>query len=165
MPDSAASRGTLEARYGVVPLEQVRAMSGLELLQALCDGRLPTAPMCRVFNGDIVEAQFGRVVFEATPTREHLNVMGSVHGGYVATLLDSCLGCSVHSALAAGQGYTTVEVKVNFVRGLSEHTGPVRAEGKVIQVGGRIATAEGRLTDAAGKLLAHGTTTCLIFAI
>jgi uncharacterized protein (TIGR00369 family) len=91
--------------------------------------------------------------------------MGYVHGGFTATMLDSCLGSAIHSTVPAGQGYTTVEVKVNFVRALTGRTGPVRAEGKVVNVGSRIATAEGRLTDGAGKLLAHGTTTCLIFAV
>jgi uncharacterized protein (TIGR00369 family) len=91
--------------------------------------------------------------------------MGTVHGGYAATLLDSCLGCAIHSTLPMGQAYTTIEVKVNFVRAVTSGIGIVRAEGKVINVGSRIATAEGRLTDPAGRLLAHGTTTCLIFPI
>jgi uncharacterized protein (TIGR00369 family) len=159
MPDSSAPR-----QYGVVPLEQARALSGLELLRGWCEGRFPSPPIGRFLNGDLSEVEFGRVVFHGTPGEEHYNPLGIVHGGYVATLLDSCMGCAVHSALPAGQRYTTIEVKVNFVRPLTGATGRVRAEGKVINAGSRIATAEGRLTDGAGKLLAHGTTTCLIFA-
>jgi uncharacterized protein (TIGR00369 family) len=107
----------------------------------------------------------GRAVFQGEPRREHLNPLGSIHGGYTATLLDSCMACAVHSTLPAGTGYTTVEIKINYVRPLLEATGPVRAEGRIIQPGRRIATAEGRLVDAAGKLYAHGTTTCLVFPL
>jgi uncharacterized protein (TIGR00369 family) len=104
-------------------------------------------------------------VFAATPSREHYNPLGSVHGGYISTLLDSCMGCAVHTELAPGQGFTSLELKVNFVRRVSAETGPVRAEGKVIHVGGQVATAEGRLVDGKGRLLAHGTTTCLVFRL
>lgn len=160
MSNPAASR-----RYGVVPLAEARTMSGLELLRGWCEGRFPSPPIGRFMNGDLVEVDQGRVVFRGTPGEEHYNPLGIVHGGYAATMLDSCMGCAVHSTLPAGQGYTTVEVKMNYVRPLTDRTGLVRAEGKVIHVGSRIATAEGRLTDGAGKLLAHGTTTCLIFTI
>ena len=95
----------------------------------------------------------------------HYNPLGSVHGGIAATLLDSVMGCCIHTTLKAGTGYTTVEIKVNYIRAMTDKTGQVRAEGKVINVGARIATSEGRLVDAAGKLLAHGTTTCLVFPI
>lgn len=160
MPDSVPS-----VRFGTVPLEQARAMSGLEFLQAVRDGRLPAAPICRALDFALIEADFGRVVFGGKPAWDHYNLMSQVHGGYIATLLDSCLGSAVQSVLPAGKGYTSLEVKVNFVRALTDQTGTVRAEGKVLSAGSRIATAEGRLTDAAGKLLAHGTTTCLIFDI
>lgn len=152
-------------RYGVVPLAEARTMSGLDLLRGWCEGRYPSPPIGRFFNGDLAEVAQGRVVFQGVPGEEHYNPMGIVHGGFAATLLDSCMGCAVHSTLAAGQGYTTLEVKVNYVRPMSDQTGPVRAEGKVVHLGSRVATAEGALTDASGKLLAHGTTTCLIFAI
>lgn len=154
-----------QRRFGVVPLERVRTMSGLEMIQGLRDGVLPAPPICRALDFDLVEAEHGRVVFEGRPTEDYYNPLGSVHGGYTATLLDSCLGCAIHTTLSAGQGFTTVEVKVNFIRALTGRTGVVRAEGKIISAGSRIATAEGRLTDSAGKLLAHGTTTCLIFPI
>jgi uncharacterized protein (TIGR00369 family) len=160
MSDPAAPR-----RYGVVPPAEARTMSGLELLRGWCEGRFPSPPIGRFMQGDLAEVERGRVVFEGTPGEMHYNPLGIVHGGYAATLLDSCMGCAVHSTLAAGQGYTTVEVKVNYVRAMTDRTGKVRAEGKVVHAGSRIATAEGRLTDADGRLLAHGTTTCLIFAV
>ena len=104
-------------------------------------------------------------MFAYTPVFDHYNPLGSVHGGIAATLLDSVMGCCIHTTLKAGTGYTTVEIKVNYIRAMTDKTGQVRAEGKVINVGARIATSEGRLVDAAGKLLAHGTTTCLVFPI
>jgi uncharacterized protein (TIGR00369 family) len=107
----------------------------------------------------------GRVVFAAQPERRHYNPIGSVHGGFAATLLDSAMSCAVHTHLKKGIGYTTVEFKVNFVRPITDTTGTVFCEGKSINVGSRIGTAEGRITDAAGKLYAHGTTTCLIFPL
>jgi uncharacterized protein (TIGR00369 family) len=158
MPDSVTRR------YGVVPLDEARVMSGLDLLKGWHEGRFPSPPIGRFLNGDLAEVEFGRVVFHGTPNEKHYNPLGIVHGGYAATLLDSCMGCAVHSTLPQGQRYTTVEVKVNYVRAMTAATGLVRAEGKVIHAGARIATAEGRLTDSAGKLLAHGTTTCLVFA-
>ena len=105
------------------------------------------------------------MVFAGTPDLRHYNPIGVVHGGYAATLLDSCMGCAVHSALEAGQGYTTLELKVNYVRAMTVNTGRVRAEGKIINVGRQVATAEGRIVGDDGKLYAHGTTTCLVFPI
>jgi len=102
-------------------------------------------------------------VFTGTPQRMHYNPLGSVHGGYHATVLDSAMGCAVHSTLEAGKGYTTLELKINFVRALTDATGPIRAEAKVIHVGRQVATAEGRIVDGKGRLYSHGTTTCLIF--
>ena len=154
-----------EAGFGVVPVEQARTMDGLTLFGEIRAGRLPAAPIARVLGFWIDEVEAGRVVFAYEPVPEHYNPLGSVHGGIAATLLDSVMGCSVHTRLAAGTGYTTVEIKVNYVRAMTDRTGRVRAEGKVINLGSRIATAEGRLTDAAGRLLAHGTTTCLVFPI
>ena len=128
-------------------------------------GRLPAPPICRTLGMALAEIEPGRVVFAYTPVYDHYNPLGSVHGGIAATLLDSVMGCCIHTTLKAGVGYTTVEIKVNYVRAMTDKTGPVRAEGKVINVGSRIGTSEGRLVDASGKLLAHGTTTCLIFPI
>lgn len=154
-----------DARWGVVPLETLKSHSGLELLSAIRDGRLPAPPISKVLSFRLVEVEHGRAVFEGTPSLEHYNPIGSVHGGYAATLLDSCMGCAVHSALPRGQGYTTLEFKVSLVRGLTSETGIVRAEGKLLSLGRRVGTAEGRLVDSAGKLLAHATTTCLILEL
>jgi uncharacterized protein (TIGR00369 family) len=149
-----------------IPLEaKLKDMDGLEFLRAMRDGRLPRAPIATLLDFHPVEIESGRVVFAATPNSRVYNPLGTVHGGYVCTLLDSCMGCAVHSTLKAGQGYTSVELKVSFVRPLSEATGEVRAEGKVLSAGRQIATAEGRLVDAKGRLLAHGTTTCLVFPL
>ena len=124
---------------------------------------MPT-PIAALLGFQPAEVESGRAVFVAIPDARHYNPIGSVHGGYAATLLDSCMACAVHSKLKAGQGYTTVELKVNFVTQISADTGEVRAEGKVIHFGKQIASAEGRLTDARGRLLAHATTTCLVFS-
>ena len=154
-----------EAGFGVVPLDQARTMDGLTLFREIMAGRLPAPPMSRTLGMSLFEIEHGRVVFGYKPVFDHYNPLGSVHGGIAATLLDSVMGCCIHTTLKAGVGYTTVEIKVNYVRAMTDKTGPVRAEGKVINVGSRIATSEGRLVDGAGKLLAHGTTTCLIFPI
>jgi uncharacterized protein (TIGR00369 family) len=139
-----------------------RRMSGLEYLGAMMRGELPGPPIAATLGLVPVELEEGRVVFEVEPAEYHYNPIGVVHGGLTATLCDSALGCAVHSTLPAGTAYTTLELKVNFVRALTKETGPVRCEGKVISVGGRVATAEARVTDAAGTLYAHATTTCLV---
>ena len=154
-----------EAGFGVVPIEQARTLDGLDLFKGLLEGRYPAPPISRTLGFKLLEVEAGRVLFGYTPVFDHYNPLGTVHGGIAATLLDSVMGCCIHTTLKAGTGYTTVEIKVNYVRAMTDRTGPVRSEGKVINVGSRIATSEGRLTDAAGKLLAHGTTTCLIFPI
>ncbi len=146
----------------MVPPEQMRQMSGLEFLRAMAAGTLPAAPIGAVFDFDLVEIEKGRVVFAGTPDQRFYNPIGSVHGGYAATLLDSCMGCAVHSTLEAGIGYTTLEFKIQLVRGMNDRTGLVRAEGVVLHSGRRAATASGELRDSAGRLLAHGSTTCII---
>lgn len=150
---------------GVVDADVLRSLSGLEFLRGIAEGRFPAPPISALLGFQPVEVESGRAVFAATPDVRHYNPIGSVHGGYAATLLDSCMACAVHSQLNAGQAYTTLEFKVNFVRPISANTGEVRAEGKVIHAGQRVASAEGRLTDAHGRLLAHATTTCLIFPL
>jgi uncharacterized protein (TIGR00369 family) len=142
--------------------EKGRALSGMEYVQAIFSGELPPPPIAELMGFRGVEAEPGRAVFEMTPGSQHYNPIGSVHGGIALTLLDSAMGCAVHTLLERGVGYTTLEVKTNFVRPITLDTGPIRCEGTVVHRGSRVATAEGRLTDAAGKLLAHGTTTCLI---
>ncbi|MBY6242766.1 PaaI family thioesterase [Methylosinus sp. Sm6] len=134
----------------------------MEFLRALADGRIPPPPITTLLGFAPSELERGRVVFTGTPDARHYNPIGSVHGGYAATLLDSCMACAVHSMLEAGWSYTTLELKVNFVRAITAATGDVRAEGKILHLGRRMATAEGRLTDERGRLLAHSTTTCLV---
>ena len=151
--------------YGVVNPKDVAHLSGLEFFAGMASGEYPAPPICKALNFGFVEAEHGRAVFEGEPLREFYNPIGSIHGSYAAALLDSCMGCAVHTTLAAGQAYTTLEYTISLVRGMTDQTGKVRAEGKVIQVGRRVATAEGWLRDAAGKLLAHGTTTCLVFEV
>ena len=138
-------------------------MPGMDYIQAIFRGELPAPPIAETMGFRGVEAEPGRAVFEMEPGPQHYNPIGSVHGGVALTLLDSAMGCAVHTLLDAGVSYATLEVKTNFVRPISLETGVIRCEGTVLHLGSRVATAEGKLTDAAGKLLAHGTTTCLIF--
>jgi uncharacterized protein (TIGR00369 family) len=149
--------------YGVVDAATQNSMSGLEFVQGLADGTLPLNTIAQTLGYDIIEADSGRVVIIAEPTDIHLNPAGTVHGGLSATLLDSCMGLAVHSTLDKGFGSTTLEFKISFARPITPETGPIRAEGTVISRGRRVGTAEGRVTDRNGRLLVHGTTTCLIF--
>lgn len=152
-----------EPKFGVVPLDVLLSYDGLSFLQALIAGELPAPPIMQTLGFTLAEAEKGRVVFAGTPDFRHYNPIGSVHAGFAATLLDSAVACSVHSTLAKGEAYTTLEIKINLVRPLTDKTGPVRAEGRVLHRGRTVATAEGDLKDAAGKLYAHATTTCAIF--
>jgi len=149
--------------YDTVSTEQQRAMSGLEFIKGLASGLLPLNTMAQTLGYDVVEAESGRVAITITPTGAHLNPWGTVHGGLSATLLDSCMGLAIQSMLDKGIGSTTLEFKISLVRTNTLDTGAIRAEGKVLNCGRRVGTAEGRVTDANGRLLAHGTTTCLIF--
>jgi len=139
-----------------------KAISGIAYLKALQSGELPPPPIAVLMGMWIAEVSEGRVVFALEPAEYHYNPLGTVHGGVMATLLDSAMGCVVQSMLPAGTSYTTLELKVNYLRPITSKTGIVYCEGKIIHVGGRVATAEGRLTGADGKLYAHGTTTCII---
>jgi len=156
---------TSEAGFGVTPVEQVRAIDGLTFIKGIKDGVYPAPPISQALGFWMAEVELGRVVFGYETKADHYNPLGSVHGGIAATLLDSVMGCCIHTTLKPGSGFTTLEIKINYVRAMTDKTGEVRAEGKIINVGSRIATSEGRLVDSAGKLLAHGTTTCLIFPI
>jgi len=138
-------------------------LSGIETIRAIFAGELPPPPIADLMGFRGVSAEPGRAVFEMEPGPQHYNPIGSVHGGVALTLLDSAMGCAVHTLLDPGVGYTTLEVKTNFVRAIKADTGLIRCEGIVIHKGSRIVTAEGRVTDADGRLLAHGTTTCLLF--
>jgi len=142
--------------------EAGRGVSGLEFLQRIVSGELSPPPFAALLNFDLVEVSDGRATFAVNPAEYHYNPIGVVHGGLAATLLDSAMGCAVHSMLPAGAGYTTLEIKVNFIRAMTAETGRVRCEAKIVHSGARTATAEGRIVDEAGKLYAHGTTTCLI---
>jgi uncharacterized protein (TIGR00369 family) len=151
------------ARPGVVPAEQVGDMNGLDIMQALLEGRFPYPPIAETLDFFLVEVARGQAVFQGTPLAKHLNPMGTVHGGWYATLLDSAVGCAVQTMLQPGQGYTTAELSVNLVRGARLDGGPLRAIGTALHCGRQLATAEGKILDAEGRLYAHATTTCLVF--
>ena len=149
--------------YGTVGTEQRKQMNGLEFVQGLASGALPLNTIAQTLGYDGAEAESGRVVITLVPTSAHLNPAGTVHGGLTATLLDSCMGLAVQSTLERGVSQTTLEFKISLVRPITPETGEIRAEGKVLSSGRRVGTAEGRVVDGNGRLLAHGTTTCLIF--
>jgi len=152
-----------ERQYGVVAPEVLRAYDGLAFLKAIIAGEVPHPPMSELLGFHLIEVGEGRAVFEGVPEFRHYNPIGTVHGGFAATLLDSALGCAVFSTIAKGEAWTTLELKFNLVRPLTKDTGPVRAEGRVVHRGRTVATSEGDLKDRAGKLYAHATTTCMIF--
>ena len=148
---------------GLARPEEIAGLSGLEVMRAMLAGTLPYAAIARTLDFTIVEVAEGRAVFQGTPLARHLNPLGTVHGGWIATLLDSALGCAVHTRLPAGRGYTTAELGVNYVKAVTPRVPRVRAEGRVIHCGRQLATAEARVVGADGTLYAHATTTCLVF--
>jgi uncharacterized protein (TIGR00369 family) len=148
---------------GVARPDQVAGRSGLELMQAMLRGELPYPPIARTLDFMLISVGEGSAVFQGRPGPAHLNPMGGVHGGWFATLLDSALGCAVHTCMPAGRGYTTAELSLNLVKGLTPRVARVRAEGRVLHCGRQLATAEARLVGADGTLYAHATTTCLVF--
>jgi uncharacterized protein (TIGR00369 family) len=152
------------AAPGVSTPEQLRGRTGLQMMQAMLAGELPYPHIMQTLDYHVVQVAHGRAVFQGVPQLMHYNPLGSVHGGWYATLLDSALGCAVHTVLDAGQGYTTAELGIHIVRAASTKSGPLRAIGQVVHAGRQLATAEARIVDAAGKLYAHGSTTCLVFA-
>ena len=151
-----------ERRIGVASREEIAGFTGLEMLEAIIAGRLPSPPIGATMGFRLVEVAPGRAVFEGEPGPNLLNPLGGVHGGVALTLIDSAAGCAVHSELAPGIGYATVETKVNFTRPIAPDAGTLRCEGKVVTRGRQIATAEARLLNAEGKILAHGTSTLII---
>lgn len=153
------------AGFGVVSAREATAMTGLDFLRAMMEGRYPGAPFARTARMIPTIVDEGRVVFEGDPTEDFLNPLGTVHGGWTSTILDSVMACAVHSTLAAGEAYTTLEFKVSFFRPVMPGSGPVRAEGTLISKARRVATSEGKLFDKAGRLLAHGTETSLVFDV
>jgi len=149
--------------YGTVSVEQRRAMGGLAFVQGLVDGSLPLNTIAQTLGYDVSEVKSGRVVVTLVPNDTHLNPSGTVHGGLAATLLDSAMGLAIWSTLEKGLGQTTLEFKISLIRPITSGMGVIRAEGTVLNRGRRVGTAEGRIADERGRLLAHGTTTCLIF--
>jgi uncharacterized protein (TIGR00369 family) len=144
--------------YGTVAEAKRKQMTGLEFVRGLASGELPLNTIARTLGYDVIEAERGRVLVALVPTGEHLNPAGTVHGGLTATLLDSCMGLAIQSTLDKEVSQTTLEFKISLIRPITPATGEIRSEGRVL-----IGTAEGRVVDAQGRLLAHGTTTCLIF--
>ncbi len=161
MDDKAASK----VEYGLIPPEVMASMAGIDFVRAIFNGKLPVAPIMQPIEPFDCTAEPGIVVMHSIPGMRHYNPLGSVHGGYAATLLDSAMGLAVHTTLPPATAYTTLEFKVSFIKGMTGDTGPVRTEGRTLNVGRRTATAEARITDANGRLLAHATTTCLVFEI
>ena len=151
--------------HGTVSADRQKEMSGLAFVRGLADRTLPLNRIAETLGYDVAEAEAGRVVVTAEPDESHLNPAGTVHGGLAATMLDSCMGLAIQSTLEAGLGSTTLEFKISFLRPITPDTGPITAVGTVISRGRRVGTAEGRLTDSNGRLLVHGTTTCLIFEV
>jgi len=137
-------------------------LSGIDYFRKLLAGEYPPPAMLQLMNIRLVEVDEGRVVFAAEAEERFYNGTGVAHGGFAATLLDSALGCAINSMMPAGKRFTTLELKVNLTRPLTREAGPLRCEAKVVHVGGRTATSEGRITDRNGKLYAHGTTTCIV---
>jgi uncharacterized protein (TIGR00369 family) len=151
------------AGCGVSTPEQVAGRTGLEMLQGMLRGELPYPPIMRTLDFQLMEASEGRAVFQGTPGPDHLNPMGGIHGGWYATLLDSALGCAVHSMMPAGRGYTTAELGINLVKAIGRKVQRVRAQAQVLHCGRQLATAEAKLVGPDGTLFAHATTTCLVF--
>ena len=165
LDEEAVVRQRLDAGPGpgVARPDQVAGLSGLQLMQAMLDGHLPYAEIARTLDFTIIEVGPGRAVFQGQPGTQHLNPLGTVHGGWFATLLDSALGCAVHTMLPAGRAYTTAELGINLVKAITPKLARVRAIGQVLHCGRQLATAEARLVGADGTLYAHATTTCLVF--
>jgi uncharacterized protein (TIGR00369 family) len=161
----AETRVKLAGKAGIATPEQGAGKTGLEKMQAQLRGDMPYPYIADTMDFFMVSVAHGEVVFQGTPQRKHYNPMGGVHGGWFATIMDSAFGCAVISALPADYGFTTAELSLNIVRGATEKTGPLRAIGKIVHCGRQLATAEARIVDVTGKLYAHGTTTCLVFAL
>ena len=163
--EEKAVRARIEAGPGpgLAQPEQVASRTGLEFMEAMLHGDVAYAAIAKTLNFVVMEVRPGVAVFQGTPLPEHLNPLGTIHGGWIATLLDSALGCAVHTMMPLGHGYTTAELGVNYVKGLTPKVQRVRVEGKVIHCGRQLATAEARLVGPDGTLYAHATTTCLVF--
>lgn len=167
LEEEATVRRRLEQGVGpgVASPEQIKGLNGLQMMQAMLRGELPYASIAKTLDFLLLEVEEGRAIFQGTPGSAHLNPMGTIHGGWYATLLDSALGCAVHTLMPPGRSYTTAELGVNLVRGIGKKAQRVRAEGTVLHCGRQLATAQARLYGPDGTLYAHATTTCLIFDV
>ncbi|WP_439605596.1 PaaI family thioesterase [Hydrogenophaga sp.] len=163
--DTVMQRLNAGAGVGLAQPADLAGLTGLQQMQAMLDGKLPYPHIAHTLDFSLVEVGEGRAVFQGQPQLKHYNPLGSVHGGWYATLLDSALGCAVHTVMPVGRAYTTAELGVNIVRAASLKSGPLRAIGTVLHAGRQLATAEARIVGADGKLYAHATTTCLVFEV
>lgn len=163
LAEEAAVRARVQPQTGLATREQVQGRSGLEVMQAMLAGELPPPPIAETLDFCLLSVTHGEAVFQGKPLRRHYNPLGTVHGGWFATLLDSALGCAVHTTMPVGRAYTTLEFKVNLVRALTDKVPLVRAIGKVVHSGRQVATAEASLVGHDGRLYAHASTTCLVF--
>jgi len=161
--EEAAVRTRLQTAPGVASPAQIAGRSGLQILEAISVGELPLPPMAFTLDFIPVHIEPGYTVFQGRPGSRYYNPMGTVHGGWFATLLDTAMGCAVHSTLPAGKAYTTLELKLNIIRAVTEAIPLVRVEGRLVHGGGRVATAEGQIFGPDGKLYALASTTCLLF--
>ena len=161
--DEAAVRQRMKGARGVASSDQLAGLTGLQQMEKMLQGELPAPPISEAMEFALVRVEFGRAIFQGKPSAKFLNPMGTVHGGWYATILDSAVGCAVHTAMPVGRAYTTLEIKLNIVRVISLNVPLVRAEGYTVHVGRQVATAEGRLVGHDGKLYAHASTTCLVF--
>jgi len=151
-------------RFGLLSRDEAAALSGFDFMRGLQDGLYPAPPFSEVADVWPISVEVGKISFEGAPSARFYNPMGTVHGGWIALLLDTVMGCAVHSALKPGQAFTTIDMSTTFIRAITEKTGKIRGEGTLLHLGGRVASAEGKLFDAAGRLVAHGTETCAIMA-
>lgn len=163
--EAVAARLNAGIGAGLANPADIAGMTGMQQMQAMLDGKLPYPHIADTMDFSLVEIGEGRAVFQGQPQLKHYNPLGSVHGGWYATLLDSAVGCAVHTVMPAGRAYTTAELSLNIVRAASHKSGPLRAIGTVVHAGRQLATAEGRIVGADGKLYAHATTTCLVFEV
>lgn len=150
---------------GLAKPADIAGKTGMEIMQAMLTGALPYPHIAETLDFSLVDVEPGKATFQGTPQLKHYNPLGTVHGGWYATLLDSAVGCAIHTMMPVGRGYTTAELSVNIVRAASQQSGPLRAIGTVIHCGRQLATAEGRIVGPDGKLYAHATTTCLVFEL
>ncbi|OWQ45895.1 aromatic compound catabolic protein [Roseateles noduli] len=156
-------RAKIRPDHGVATMAEIAGLTGLEQMEAMLAGKLPPPPIAQTLDFTLLRVSKGEVIFQGTPKFRHYNPMGTVHGGWYATLLDSALGCAVHTTMDVGRAYTTLELKINLVRALNDKVPVVRAIGRVRHVGRQMATAEADLVGHDGKLYAHASTTCLVF--